>query len=151
MKKILYEKFGATYVPVSEYDPVMFESFPEGAHLVISKPGGQSRIYNVDPDYASLIAAGQVAIDAMCKSIQKASELRPAKTPITIAQQKAWKKLAKEFGDELCTLNGCSAREIAESGLKALQDEAKMLQSNTAVRKSYEQYLLMCKLSKEET
>jgi hypothetical protein len=148
-KKIYYEKVGRKYVPVSEYDSDYLDSFGKGTHIVMSYPGGQSRRYNIDPDYASLIAASRVAQDAMCKAIQTASELRPRQTPITEGQQRAWKKLAKEFGDELCTLKQCSAHDIAEAGVKALQEEAKVLYSNEAVRKAYEHFILLCELTKE--
>jgi hypothetical protein len=149
MKKIYYEKVGRKYVPVSEYDSEMIDSFHKGTHIVICYPGGQSRRYNIDPDYAGLIAASRVAEDAMCKAMQAASELKPRQTPITEGQRKAWKKLAKEFGDELCTLNCASAHDIAEAGIKALQEEATVLYSNEAVRKAYEHFILMCQLTKE--
>ena len=148
-KKIYYEKVGRKYVPVSEYDSDYLDSFSKGIHIVMSYPGGQSRRYNIDPDYAGLIAASRIAEDAMCKAIHTASELRPRQTPITEGQRKAWKKLAKEFGDELCTLNQSSAHDIAEAGIKALQNEAKMLYCNPAVRKAYEHFILICELTKE--
>jgi hypothetical protein len=98
-----------------------------------------------------MIAAGRVAEDAMCKAIQKASELKPRQTPITEGQRKAWNKLAQEFGDELATLNINSARDIAEAGLKALQQEAETLMKHEGVRKAYDHFLLMCELVKEKT
>ena len=149
MKKIYYEKIGRKYVPVSEYDSDYLDSFSKGTHLLMVHPGGQSRKFNIDPDYAGLIAASRVAEDAMCKALNKASELRPARTPITPAQQRAWKKLAKEFGDELCTLNGASIHDIAEAGIKALQKEANVLYSNAAVKKAYDHFILLCELTKE--
>jgi hypothetical protein len=149
MKKIFYEKVGRKYVPVSEYDSEMVDSFHKGTHIVMIYPGGQSRRYNIDPDYAGLIAASRVAQDAMCRAISKASELRPSQTPITEGQRKAWRKLSKEFGDELCTLQGSSAHDIAEAGIKALQDEANMLYLNPAVKKAYEHFILICQLTKE--
>jgi hypothetical protein len=85
----------------------------------------------------------------MCKAIQAASELKPRQTPITEGQRKAWKKLAKELGDDLCTLQGSSAHDIAEAGIKALQDEASMLYLNPAVKKAYEYFILICQLTKE--
>ena len=149
-KKIYYEQVGEMYVPVAEYDDDYMNSFSKGTHLVICYPGGQSRIYNIDPDYAALIAAGRVAEDAMCAAIRAASELKPKQTPITEGQRKAWKKLAKEFGDDLCTLNVASAHDIAKAGLTALQKEANVLYSNAAVQKAYEHFILMCKLTKEQ-
>lgn len=148
-KKIYYEKVGRKYVPISEYDSNFMDSFTKGTHLVEVYPGGTSRRFNIDPDYAGLIAASRVAEDAMCKALNKASELRPARTPITPAQQRAWNKLAKEFGDELCTLNGASIHDIAEAGIKALQKEANVLYSNTAVKKAYNHFILLCELTKE--
>jgi len=149
MKKIFYEKVGRRYKPVYEYDQVLMDAFPKGTHLVMCYPGGQSKRYNIDPNYAALIAAGRVAEDAMCKAIQKASELRPQKNPITPGQKKAWEKLAKEFGAELATLQIDSARDIAEAGLSALQEEANLLMKNPAVVDAWEQFMLVCKLTKE--
>ena len=148
-KKILYEKVGRRYVPVAEnYDE--HYTFYKGNHLVMCYPGGESRMYNIDPDYAGLVAASRVAEDAMSKALHEASEMKPKQTPITEGQRKAWKKLAKEFGDELCTLNCSSAHDIAEAGIKALQKEADMLYSNPAVKKAYDHFILLCKLTKEE-
>jgi len=149
MKKIYYEKVGRRYVPVAEYDNEFMDSFTKGNHLVMVYPGGSSRRFNINPDYAALIAASRVAEDAMSKAISKASELRPRQAPITEGQRKAWRKLAKEFGDELATLNINSSRDIAEAGIKALQDEAKVLYSNEAVKKAYEHLILLCELTKE--
>ena len=150
VKKIYYEKVGRKYVPVAEYDSDLTDSFPKGSTLVICYPGGQSRRYNIDPDYAALIAAARVAEDAMIQAMSKASELRPATTPITPAQQRAWKKLAKEFGTELCTLNGASSYDITQAGLKALEDEAAKLLTNAAVKAAYDQFLFVCALTKQQ-
>jgi hypothetical protein len=149
MKKIFYEKKGRRYVPVAEYDNDFLDSFPKGNHLVMSYPGGTSRRFNIDPNYAAMIAAGRVAVDAICKAISKASELRPKSTPITEGQRKAWAKLAKEFGDELCTLHGLSVHDCAEAGVKAMMEEADKLLTNPAVRLAYEKFLFVAELSKE--
>jgi hypothetical protein len=135
---------------VYEYDSELVDSFSKGTHIVMCYPGGQSRRYNIDPDYAALIAAGRVAEDAMSKAMHKASEMRPKQTPITEGQRKAWKKLAKEFGDELATLNCASAHDIAEAGLKALQQEADKLLTNEAVKAAYDQFLFVCALTKKQ-
>jgi hypothetical protein len=148
-KKIYYEKVGRRYKPVSEYDSEYLDSFPKGTHLVMAYPGGQSRRFNINPNYAAMIAAGRVAEDAICRAISKASELRPQRTPITEAQQKAWQKLAKEMGDELCTLHGLSVHDCAEAGVKAMQEEAEKLMQHESVRKAYEHFMMMCELTRE--
>ena len=147
-KKIYYEKVGRKYVPVAEYDNELLDSFPKGTHLVMCYPGGASRRFNIDPNYAAMIAAGRVAEDAICRAISKASELKPKQTPITPGQKKAWEKLAKEFGDELCTLHGLSVHDCAEAGVKAMMEEADNLMKHESVRKSYDHFLLMCQMVK---
>lgn len=132
-----------------EHDNDFLDSFTKGTHLVMSCPGGKSTRYNIDPNYAAMIAAGRVAEDAICKAIYKASELRPQSTPITPGQKKAWEKLAKEFGDELCSLRGLSAQDCAEAGIKAMQEEANKLMTHAAVREAYDHFMLMCKLTKD--
>jgi hypothetical protein len=148
-KKVYYEKRGRRYYPVAEYDSTYMDSFPKGNHLVMCYPGGSSRRFNVEPNYAALIAASRVAEDAMSKAVVKASEMRPHNKPITEKQKKAWENLAKAFGNDRYYVEIPSAREIAEAGIKALQVEANMLYSNEAVRKAYDHFILMCELTKE--
>ena len=149
MKKIYYEKRGHRYVPVQEYDGDFMDSYSKGTHLLMVYPGGQSRRFNIDPNYAAMIAAGRVAEDAICRAISKASEMRPQQTPITPGQKKAWEKLAKELGDELATLNGLCVHDCAQAGVKAMQEEADKLMKHEGVRKAYDHFILMCELTKK--
>jgi hypothetical protein len=103
----------------------------------------------VEPNHAALIAAGRVAEDAICEAMRKASEMRPQRTPLTPGQIKAWNKLAKEFGDDLATLSMGSVRDHAEAGVNAMIAEADQLMSHPTVRHAYEQFLLVCELTKE--
>lgn len=151
MKKIYYEKRGRRYVPVSEYDSDLFHSMPKGSHLVVCYPGGQSTRYNIDPNYAAMIAAGRVAETAMTDAIRKASELKPRQTPITPGQQAAWENLAREFGNDLATLQIDCATDIADAGLKALQTEADKLMRHESVRRAFEQFMLVCELTRQST
>jgi hypothetical protein len=151
MKKIYYQKVGRRYVPVAEYDNELLDSFHKGNHLVMCYPGGSSRRFNIDPALAPMIAAGRVAEDAISHAIHKASELSPQRTPLTEGQLKAWQNLAKEFGQDLCTLQGASTRDIAEAGVKAMIEEADKLMKHTSVKRAYEQFLLVCELTKEHT
>jgi hypothetical protein len=148
MKKIYYEKVGRRYVPVAEYDSTYMDSFPKGNHLVMCYPGGSSRRFNIDPNYAAMIAAGRVAEDVISSAVVKASEMRPRNTPITEKQKKAWEALAKSFGDERYYIELPSAREIAEAGVRAMQEQALELMTNQAVRQAYEQFQLVCELTK---
>jgi hypothetical protein len=150
MKKIYYVKEGRKYVPVAEYDQDLMDSFHKGNHLVMVYPGGTSRRFNVEPALAPMIAAGRYAEDAVTKAMIKASELKPQRTPLTEGQRKAWRKLAKEFGDELCTLQGASTHDIARAGVEAMQAEADQLMTNPTVRKAYDKFMMLCELTREQ-
>jgi hypothetical protein len=149
MKKIYYEKVGRRYKPVAEYDSAYLDSFPKGNHLVMCYPGGSSRRFNINPNYAAMIAAGRVAEDAISSAVVKASEMRPHNKPITEKQKKAWEALAKAFDNDRYYIEIPSAREIAEAGVKAMQVEADKLMEHEGVRKAYEHFVLMCELSKK--
>lgn len=155
MKKIFYEKVGRRYKPISEYDNDFLDSFTKGTHLVMSYPGGSSRRYNIDPNYAAMIAAGRVAEDAISKKIMDVTEIRrqqrhEKKIPLTPSQRAAWDKLVEEFGPDAKQLEWPSAREAAEEAVKAMQIEADKLMQHESVRKAYDHFMLMCKLVKEK-
>jgi hypothetical protein len=152
MKKIFYEKVGRKYVPVYEYDQTLMDAFPKGTHIVMCYPGGQSTRYNVNPNYASMIAAGRLAEDEISKKMMEASEIRLQRKDrdreLTPSQRAAWDNLVKEFGTSASQLEWASIREIAEAGVDAMQAEADKLMQNESVRKAYEHFQLMCELSK---
>ena len=148
MKKIYYEKKGRRYVPVSEYDSEYLDSFPKGNHLVMCYPGGSSRRFRIDPALAPMIAAGRYAEDVICDALRKASDLRPKRAPITKGQQAAWENLVKEFGEDARMLEWPSARDVCEQAVKAMQVEADRLMQHASVRQAYEQFMLVCELTK---
>lgn len=153
MKKVFYEKKGRRYVPVQEYDNELLDAFPKGAHLVLVYPGGSSRRYNINPNNAALIAASRIFEDAVASAMVKAQELRLSyrlrEKPLTPEQKAAWEHLVEVFGEDARQLEWPSIREIAESGAKALVDEANNLMHNPSVRQAYEHFELMCELAKE--
>jgi ribosomal protein S11 len=152
-KKIFYEKVGRKYVPVYEYDQTLMDAFPKGTHIVMCYPGGQSTRYNVNPNYAAMIAAGRLAEDAISKKMMEASEIRMQRKDrdkqLTPSQRAAWDNLVKEFGDSAKQLEWASVREIAEAGVDAMQIEADKMMQHESVRKSYEHFQLMCELAKD--
>jgi hypothetical protein len=153
-KKIFYEKVGRKYVPVYEYDQTIMDSFPKGNHLVMCYPGGTSRRFNIDPNYAAMIAAGRLAEDAISAALSNATEIRRQQRhetgePLTPRQKQAWENLVKEFGDSAKQLEWASVRECAEAAVKAMQVEADKLMQHESVRKAYEHFQLMCELTKD--
>ena len=132
---------------MAEYDSDLLDSFPKGDHLVSVYPGGSSRRFNVEPNYAAMIAASRVAEDAICRAMHQASEARPKKRPITERQRAAWQEMKAAFGDEFYSLTIPCARDVAEAGVRAMQTEANKLMAHPEVRRAYEQFMMVCKLA----
>ena len=154
MKKIFYEKVGRRYKPVYEYDTYLMDAYPKGSHVVICYPGGKSIRYNIEPEYAPLVAAARVAEDAIASAISRAGEIRLQRKDrerrLTPEQKAAWEHLVEVFGDSAKQLEWASVRECAEAGAKALQEEAEVLLSNPTVRAAYDQFIMLAELSKQE-
>lgn len=153
MKKIFYEKVGRKYVPVREYDSEFLDAFPKGTHIIISYPGGQSTRYNINADYAAMIAAGRVAEDAISHAIAKATEIKPMSTRITAEQRAAFDKFLETMPVDDPNRNmlthGC-IRDAVDAGIQSMIVEAEKLITNPAVKKAYEHFLLVAELTKEE-
>ena len=151
MKKIFYEKVGRRYKPVYEYDQTLMDAFPKGTHIVICYPGGKSTRYNIDPNYAAMIAAGRIAEDAITQSIQHSTELRPMNREIDEDTQRRWKEFIVTIPEDFRFMfTHGSAHDAAQAGVKAMQEEANQLMQNEGVRRAYEHFQLMCELTKNQ-
>jgi hypothetical protein len=151
MKKIFYEKVGRRYRPVYEYDNELLDALPKGTHIVMSYPGGKSTRYNIDPNYAAMIAAGRIAEDAITQSIQHSTELRPMNREMDEDLQQRWKEFIATVPEHFRFMfTHGSARDAAEAGVQAMQKEADQLMQNEAVRRAYEQFQLVCELTKRQ-
>ena len=152
MKKIFYEKVGRRYVPVSEYDNDLLDAFPKGNHLVMCYPGGSSRVFRIDPALAPMIAAARYAREPMHRAIDVASQMHRDEyegTVLTEEQHAAWMKFADVMGERGRYIKFNSIHDIADAGLKAMEEEAGKLLEHESVRKAYDHFMLMCKLVKE--
>jgi len=149
-KEVFYRKVGNRYKPVSEYDANFVDSMRKGTHLVMCYPGGKSIRYNIDPDYAAMIAAGRAAEDAISRVIMKAQEMRPQNnTALTPQQHEAWIKFVEVMGDRGRYIECPSAREATEAGVNAMMEEARALfESNPSVKQAYENLMTLVALAK---
>lgn len=149
MKEIFYKKVGRRYVPVREYDSELMSSFPQGSHLVVVRNNATSYRYSVEPAFAPMIAAGVYAEDAINSALIKASETRPPRKPITPQQQAAWQQLVDLCGDDFRSLSGACVQDISSAGVDAMVTAAVGLMNNDAVRRAYEHFVLVAKLTQE--
>ena len=150
-KKVFYEKVGRRYKPVKEYDSNLMDAMHKGTHIVMCYPGGRSTRYNIDPAFGPLIAAGRFAEDAISKHIMDKSALRTRedRKPVTPEQIAAWEAIVAAFGEDLYPLEYCSYREAAEEGVRAMMIEAEKMLENPAVRKAWNNFMLIWQLTKE--
>lgn len=153
MKKIYYEKVGRRYVPVNEYDSDWLDAMPKGSHLIMCYPGGRSTAYNIRPNYAAMIAAGRVAQEPMHKAINDAAKMKYDQwnnVVLNNEQFEAWNRFVDAMGDRGRYIHFNSVHDIAEAGIKAMEDEAFKLMKHPAVQNAYEQFLTVCELCKEQ-
>lgn len=149
MHKTYYTKVGRRYIPVAEYDSDAMNSFPYGAHVVVTKPGSTLRYFKVEAEYAAMIAAGMVAQDSISQVICNKLSARPSQQPVTDEQKAAWQALARAFGKDILPLEYPSVRDATAAGVQAMVDEVKHLMKHDGVRQAFEHFVLMCELTKK--
>lgn len=149
MEEVYYRRQGRRYVPVQYYDPDILDSVPAGAHLIVKQPGSTMRRFEIDPNVAGMLAAGLLVRDRICDAIRQASALQPRQQPVTETQREAWLNLAQAFDQDVYTLTGPSAADIADATVQALQTEFDRLITNPSARDAFDQFLTLHCLTRE--
>ena len=109
----LYKKVGRRYKPVAEHEE--WDSFPEGAHLVVCSPGSTLRRFNVDPDRAGLLAAAEPLRAQIRALVMDLHKMRPTRRPVTMQQAAAWRAFQAAMGTEAYAVEYASVGEIADA------------------------------------
>jgi len=149
MRTVFYIKEGEEYIPISEYDDNFLSSLAYGDHLLSIYPGGSSR-RKITPAFAPLIAAGRYAREPITSALANATKWKLSRNPVTPEQEVAWEALNKAFGETSQQLTWQSASDVAEDAINAMIKESEMLLLHPTVRHAYEEFMLVCKLSKEQ-
>lgn len=118
----LYKKVGRRYKPVAEHEE--WDSYPEGAHLVVCSPGSTLRRFNVDPDRAGLLAAAEPLRAQIRALVMELHKMRPTRRPVTLAQQAAWRRFQKAMGGDGYWVEYASVGEIADAVVDLIVTEA---------------------------
>lgn len=138
-------------MPIAEYDSGWLDSFPEGDHLIMCRPGRTSRRYRVVPALAPLIAAGEHALDTVSQTIYKATELRPERSELTKEQIENWHRLNESLGpDQSHSLTHGSARDAAQAGIDCMIKEAEKMLTDPAIKRAWDQFMLVYHLTATE-
>jgi hypothetical protein len=120
MKEPLYKKEGRKYIMVN--DPWAYEGLRDGFHLVQVRPGSVTIREPVYPAKQELLAAIEIAREAMEKALLEANKMRPSEKELTPQEQKAWEAYQEIAGEDSLTLYGLSISDIVDAGIKALKD-----------------------------
>ena len=109
----LYKKVGRRYKPVAEHED--WDSFPEGAHLVICRPGSTMRRFGIEPDRAGLLAAAEPLRAEIRALVMELHRMRPTRRPVTQAQADAWHAFERAMGNDGYVVEYASVGEIADA------------------------------------
>lgn len=118
-----YEKRGNRYHPVLEKDLWSGgDTWPEGFHLVVCKPGIRTTRYNIEPDDSAFIAAQTIHAEEIARLLVKASEAKLDPEPTTQEQREAWTSLKNSFNGGPFYVRYESALYIAREFLGQLKN-----------------------------
>lgn len=146
---VFYKKVGKKYVAVSQYDDYLTSSFQYGHYLVSCVPNRRSISKIVNPDYASVVAATYVSEDSIFEEIENYKKIKPATEPLTQEQVDAWKNFNEVMQSNISIYYPSNA-EIVAAARRAIEQEAMNLMKNPTIKKAWEQFQLIVKLTKDE-
>ena len=109
----LYKKVGKRYRPVAEHEA--WNCYPEGAHLVVCRPGSTMRRFRIDPDRAGLLAAAEPLRGQIRALVVELHRMRPTRRPVTQAQADAWHAFERAMGNDAYAVEYASVAAIADA------------------------------------
>ena len=118
----LYKKVCRRYRPVAEHEE--WDSYPEGAHLVVCSPGSALCRFDIDPDRAGLLAAAEPLRAQIRALVMELHKMRPTRRPVTLQQAAAWRRLQKAMGGDGYFVEYASVGEIADAVVDLIVTEA---------------------------
>ena len=118
----LYKKVGKRYKPAAEHEE--WDSYPEGAHLVVCSPGSTLRRFDINPDRAGLLAAAEPLRAQIRALVVEKQRMRPARAPVTQKQADAWRAFERAMGNEGYVVEYASVGEIADAVVDLIVKEA---------------------------
>ena len=109
----LYKKVGKRYKPCAEHEE--WDSYPEGAHLVVCSPGSTLCRFSIEPDRAGLLAAAEPLRAEIRALVMELHRMRPTRRPVTMQQAAAWRRFQKAMGNDAYCVEYASVGEIADA------------------------------------
>lgn len=150
MTDIFYVKRGKRYMPIRVWDSHFMDALPIGNHLVTVEKNGKCSNFNVNPKTVPLLAASKICREKIIEALAEAQEYKPSRKPLTPTQRELWQKLANSFAEGEVHMLRESNAAVADKVTDVLIEEAEKLLDNPSVRKAWENFELICKLTAEE-
>lgn len=118
-----YEKRGNRYYPILEKELWSSgDTWSEGCHLVVCKPGCRTVRYKVQPDDSAFLAAQTIHAEVLASMLVKAWSAKSDPPPLTQEQQDAWKAFQKTFDGGPYGITFESAVDVAKKFLNHLRE-----------------------------
>lgn len=140
----LYEKINDEFIPVAEH--ISSSSFPQGAHLVIVKPGVTSRVYNIEPETAATQAVIETYMSEISGIIYDAVQARP-RTPLTEQELNDYNELNEKTGGKLTVMTISSGRDVVKKINDFVANKVKESLNNPAIEQANENLKTIMRLS----
>lgn len=120
----LYVRKGRRYEKVDKYR--MLDCLDEGHWLVSVEKNNTAVRICIKPAYAEVLAAMEVATDAMCKAALKEAEMKPPSTLMSKKEQRAWAEswvvFRKIIGKDMPrSFTMSSIHDIIQAGINELK------------------------------
>lgn len=120
----IYKKHGRRYKEIGNYEPEAYDTYPHGAHLVISRPGSRLTRFSINPDHAALLAAAEDMREAMIQAMRDASMPRISEKA-KAAHKRGWAAYIAAVGrEDMLTVTGASAQDCVQAGIDVLMAKA---------------------------
>lgn len=149
-KETYYIKRGEEFIPISEYDSDITDSFKYGTHLVVNHLGCKMYSYEIEPDNAAMIASLKIFKEYLVKRMYVAGEASPkngSRVPFTEKQMKAYNKLKEELGEHTHYFEFPALNDIVDKALKDFMEfSGDKYKDYPFVKKAYDNLLLKIKL-----
>jgi len=134
----IYKKKGRRYIEIGVYENEYFH-YPIGSHLVVSEQGSTLTKFNIQPDYAPVLAALETYREAIQTAMHKATELKVTKREYTKQEQKGIDAYIKEAGLPITlAFEGVSMNDIVQAGIDVILSKVKeqaLTQMSTITKK----------------
>ena len=125
------------------FDSRVWDSLPQGSHLIVVDGAWQAQRRNVRPDQARVLAVAKLLEKKLCDHISDALHFKPKKK-MSEEQIEAWNSVRDVLGET--TLSTESVADAVQGAVESLEAECEEVLEDPAIKKAWEQLDLLISL-----